>query len=407
MQTWYEKVRAGILVMCAAGLALSGCAPAATPVLPHVSATPTNIGDIPNLRAENGHILTPTIEPTYGGTTAASTPSPATATETVSVTDTEPVTVLEPIYAQMTKGGCCVQPFFSADDSRVLYIDKPSPSAVTGLWSVPISQPLTAPELFSKRLGPFNAAMTYNVFLQSGRTVVERARDGQQWVIDDGGRRVVFSPDDTQLAWTVAEDSGNFDVRRGDIYIAGIDGSNPHKVATLYGGGIQAWLSDATHMLVSGKANRTDVTSTLSILNLADGSLRRLLDVERTRGFTLAPGGRYVAYAISQARDAAQDGMFVLDLTTARTQRAGFFGAYHWCSPTRLYYVPIKLSAPSNELWRYDVTTGQSTQIIETGADSPFKIGNGDWDVSNDGHRILYFSGRDHNIWLVTLPDAC
>jgi len=302
-----------------------------------------------------------------------------------------------------------VQPFFSPDGSRVLYIDKPSPSATTGLWSVPISQPLAAPELYSTRVGPFSADMAYNAFLQSGRTIVERTKDAQQWVIDNGGRRVVFSPDGAHLAWTVAEDAGNFDVRRGDVFLAGIDGSNARQVATLYGGGIQAWFSDSAHMLVGGKAKRDDVTSTLSILSLADGSLRKLIDAERPRSILLSPGDRYIAYYISQAHDETQNGMYVLDITQAQPQprRVDFFGAYRWCSPTRLHYVPLKMSAQANELWVYDADTGQSTQIIAASADSPFKIGNGDWDISADGRRIVYFSSRDHNIWLATLPDAC
>jgi hypothetical protein len=391
-----------VVVALVVGMMLAGCSPAqVSPTAPlqrpAVVATPTQITNIPNLRAESGHILTPTAE---------SAPLVATAITTAT---TMSIAAPEPVFTQLTTGGCCVQPFFSPDNTRVLYIDKPSPSATTGLWSVPISQPLVAPELYSARIGPFNADMTYNTFLQSGRTVVERTKDAKQWVIDNGGRRVLFSPDGAHLAWTVAEDSGNFDVRRGDVFLAGIDGSDPRKVATLFGGGVQAWLSDSTHMLVGGKAKRDDVTSTLSILSLADGSLRRLINAERPRSIALAPGDRYIAYYISQARDETQNGMYVLDIaaTQAQPQRADFFGAYRWCSPTRLYYVPLKMGSASNELWRYDATTGQSTQIIAASADSPFKIGNGDWDVSKDGRQIVYFNGRDHNIWLATLPDAC
>ena len=391
--------------LCAAGVAgifLAGCASAPANLRP--TTTPTQITDIPRLRAENGHILTPTAE----ATPLRDTPLPATVAPTAIATAV-PTPAHDPTFTQLTTGDCCVQPFFSPDGARVLYIDKPSPSATTGLWSVPISQPLAAPELYSARVGPFNADMTYNAFLQNGRTVVERAKDGKQWVIDNGGRRVLFSPDGARLAWTVAEDSGNFDVRRGDIYLAGIDGSAPRQVATLFGGGVQAWLSDSTHMLVSGKAARDNVTSTLSILSLADGSLRKLIDAERPRSIVLSPGDRYIAYYIGQARDETQNGMYVLDITQPKPQpqRVDFFGSYQWCSPTRLYYVPLKLASAGNELWRYDATTGQSTQIIVASAASPFKIGNGDWNVSRDGRQIVYFNGRDHTIWLATLPDAC
>ncbi|HEY3288573.1 MAG TPA: hypothetical protein VGK87_00460 [Anaerolineae bacterium] len=371
---------------------LTGCTPAPSPTSIPATAllAPTPSSEI---RVEPGHILTPTPLPT-----------PVIATATPVQTKN-----IEPVFSQLTTGGCCVQPFFSPDATRVLYLDKPSPGATTGLWSVPVSQPLAPPELFSTRVGPFSADMAYNVFLQNGRTTVERTKDAKQWVIDNGGRRVMFSPDEASISWMVSEDAGNFDIRRSDIWLAGIDGSAPRQVATLYGGGIQAWLSDSNHMLVSGKAKRDDVTSTLSLLSLTDGSQRKLIDAERPRSIALSPGDRYIAYYISQARDEKQDGMFILDLTltSPQPQRIDFFGAYHWCSPTKLYYIPLKLAASANELWRYDVTTGQSTQVITADALSPFKVGNGDWDVSANGRQIVYLNGRDHNIWLVTLPDAC
>lgn len=70
-------------------------------------------------------------------------------------------------------------------------------------------------------------------------------------------------------------------------------------------------------------------------------------------------------------------------------------------------HLPLKMYAAGNELWRFDAATGQSSQIIAAGADSPFKIGNGDWDISADGRHIVYFNSRDHNIWLATLPEEC
>lgn len=309
----------------------------------------------------------------------------------------------------MTRDGCCVQPYFSPDGSQVLYLDRPATDAPTGLYAVPVDQPLAQPELFTQRLGPFNRDMSLNAFLEGGRTVVERMSDGAQWPINNGGRRVLFAPDGAHIAWMVDEEVGNFDVRRSDIWLANVDGTSARRMATLYGGGVQAWLSDSAHMLVSGKANRADVTSTLSILTLADGSLRKLIDVERPRSILLSPDDRHIAYYVGQARDAAQNGMYTLDIAAegATPQRQSFFGAYRWCSPTRLYYIPLNLSSPGNELWRLDVTDGQATQLIAATEDSPFKIGNGDWDVTRDGRRIVYLNARDRNIWLVTLPEAC
>ncbi len=374
---------------------LAGC----TPLPARPPATTTRVAPLtarPTVIVLEGHILTPTPMPTLP---PQPTPSPLPTVEPA------------PTFTRMTAGGCCVQPFFSPDGSRILYVDKPAPADRTGLWSVPISQPLAAPQFYNARLGLFSNDMAYNEFLVNGQTIVERASDGKQWTIDNGGRRVLFSPDDRRIAWSVGEDAGNFDVRRSIIWVADIDGSAAHPVATLYGGGLQAWFNDSTRLLVSGKMQRDDITSTLGILNVDNGaaSMRKLADVARLRSILLSPDDRYLVYYISQAQDEALDGMWLLDLTqpAPRPQRLDFFGAYQWCGPGSLYYIPLQMGAASNELWRYDVTTGQSTRLIAASADSPFKVGNGDWDVTAGGRYIVYFNARDHNIWLAALPEGC
>ena len=379
---------------------LAGCSN--TAAIPAVATLPQTSVPITPSPVSNLESQTPT----------ATTPSPISTLQSPTPTAEESA-ISNPqssiSYTQLVTGGCCVQPFFSPDGSRVLYLDKPAPDALTGLWAVTLTQPLQTPALFSERLGPFSPDMSLNAFLQNGRTIVERTSDGQQWTIDNGGRRVLFSPDNTHIAWVVGEESGNFDVRKGDIYLANADGSNARLLTTLYGGGVQGWFHDSARLLVSGKANRTDITPTLSILNLADGSLQKLVDIDRSRAILISPDDRSLVYYISQARDETQDGMYLLDVTKADAQpvRLDFFGAYRWCSPTRLYYVPMQPDAPSQSLWRFDVTTLQSTLVITASADSSFHISNGDWDLSPDGRHLVYVNASDHNIWLITLPGAC
>lgn len=404
MQSRNHSIMRVMFVLAAVAGLLAGCANQPNQPNPQPTISDANNTAIqPTLTSLPGTI-SPVMEAVAGTPTPPPTPEPATPLPTASSTP-----LAQPTFAQMTQGGCCVQPFFSPDGSRILYLDKPSADAHTGLWSVTVTQPLAPPMLYTQRLGPFSRDFSLNEFLEGGRTIVERMSDGTQWTIDNGGRRILFSPDDQRIAWTVGEEVGNFDVRRSDIWLADLDGSNARRVATLYGGGIQAWFNDSSRMLVIGKANRSDAVPALSILSLADGSLTQLIDVERSRSMLLSPDDRRIVYYVSQASDATQDGMYLLDLsaTPAIPQRLDFFGAYRWCSPTALYYIPLQTSAPSNELWRLDVTTGQARALIPAGTDSPFKIGNGDWDVSPDGRQIVYLNARDRNIWLVTLPEAC
>lgn len=371
----------------AATLALSACAPnTATPPATLTPAPPTTAPT--ETRVPPTATAAPTLTPTPLPT---ATPRPA------------------PRFEQITQGGCCVQPSFSPDSARILFLDKPARDAVTGIYAVPISAPLTTPALAFRQLGPFSADLSLAVNLENGRTVVERIADGVKWTIPNDGRRVSFSPDVKRIAWTVGEDFGNFDVRRNDVYVANVDGSAPKLVATRYGGGLQAWMPDSSRLLIAGKSNRNEPKTKLSILSLADGKVTDVLEVERSRGMTLSPDGKRAILLIAQAQNVADNGVFLvaLDGSAAPPQRLNFFGAYKWCDATRLLYVPLETSAPSNELWRLDVTTLKAERLIAAVADGPFKIASGDWDLSPDGRRIVFLSARDRNIWTVTLPAAC
>jgi hypothetical protein len=158
-------------------------------------------------------------------------------------------------------------------------------------------------------------------------------------------------------------------------------------------------------MLISGKPNRNDPAPTLAILNLTEGDTQPLYTAERMRGFSLAPDDRHLVFFIAQAQDETLNGLYLLALDEANPQpkKLEFFGAYKWRDGNRLLYIPLKLNQPSQELWQLDVTTGQSQLLIPASPSSPFRVANGDWDVSRDGKHLAYVNAKDRNIWLVNL----
>jgi Tol biopolymer transport system component len=206
--------------------------------------------------------------------------------------------------------------------------------------------------------------------------------------------------------WTVQQEVGSFDVRRAELWVASADGTGQRLVATRFGGGVLGWLPDSRRLLVGGRLRRDDAQATLSILDLNDGSARHLIQYERLRGPAISPNGRWLAYLVAQSRNSAQDGMYVLDLEgpAAQPRRLNFFGAYRWRDGDRLLYVPLAPGAPGNALWQLDVASDAARQLIAPSAHSPFKIANGDWDVSRDGSKVVFLSARDRNLWLVMLP---
>ncbi len=299
-----------------------------------------------------------------------------------------------------------MQPFFSPDGSRVLYLDRPSLDAPAGVWFVTTDRPLSPPELFTEQPGPFSRDLSLALDLRNGQTVVERMSDGARWTINNGGRIVAFSPDARRVVWTVLQESGGFDVRRAEIYVANVDGSGVRMIATRFGGGPLGWLPDSQRLLIGGRVNRSDPSATLSLVNVDTGATRDLIAVERLRGASISPDGRWLAYFVAQAHDRAQNGMYLLDMErpAPTPQRLDFFGAFRWRDARRLLYVPLRPGAPGDELWQLDVTTGRSERLIAAEAGSPFKIANGDWDVARDGSKVVFLSARDRNLWLVTLP---
>ncbi len=346
-----------------------------------------------------------TIPVTLAATVARPTQS-ATVTSSTATPQLTATPRLTSQFTQLTQGACCVQPAFSPDGSMVIYLDRPAPNAPAGIWGVPVNAPLSDPQRITEKLGPFSRDMTLVADLIRGQTVIERLSDGQRWTINNGGRQVSFSPDGRLIAWAVQQEAGGFDVRRSEIWLAKVDGTQRRQVATRFGGGLIAWLPDSQRVLLGGKVNRNDALSTLSMLSLADGATDDILQYERMRSPLLSPDGRWLAFLVAQARDASQNGVFLLDLEAAEAQpkRLDFFGAYRWRDDNRLLLAPVQVGAPSNELWQVDAGTLEMTQLIAASAESPFKIGNGDWDVSPDGARLVYLNARDRNLWLAQLP---
>ena len=395
------------LVVC---LLMAACTP--PPAAPNAPTA------IPAAATEGASVSAASIPKTRTNVPAVTLVAPATETAEASVAATEttaapvppaPTATTEPVvvYTQLTRGECCMQPFFSADGDHVLFLDRPSPAQPPGIYGVAVAAPMSEPVLVTERLGPFNRDLSLNVNLVNGRTVVE-GPDGQQWPIDNGGRPVSFSPDGARISWSVSAESGGFDTRRSDVWLANVDGSQARRVATRFGGGAVAWLRDGQRMLLGGRANRGDAKSTLSILDLRDDSVRDVFSAERWRGIIVAPDDKHLVYYVAQAREVGKGGMYLMDMVAAdaEPQRLDFFGAYRWRDATRLFYIPLKTDAPSNELWQYDVATGKSELLIATSETSPFKVGNGDWDVSPDGTQIVFVNVRDRNLWLLTLRSS-
>jgi hypothetical protein len=339
---------------------------------------------------------TPTSPPVSGETVAPSTAA-------LSPTSDASPTPSAPTLTRLTEPGCCVQPFWSADGTQVLFIDKPEHSLPTGIYGVGVDGGL--PRLVSERIGVYSADGRYVAYPNVDKQiVVEEVATGSQSIIPNGGLYVVFSPGSQRLAWEKTSSAGNFDQQGTAITISSIDGSDVHQVTTIYGGGIVGWLDD-DHLLLLGKNASSDDKLILFTLSVVDGTRVDLVSQQRMRSISMAPGGGWIAYGVTFDPDGPEeDGLWIVSVDGSQNYRLDLFGGMRWRDTTHLLVVPMEIDAPSHRLLQVDVTTGQVTSLTDP-ATLPFRILGGDWSVSPTGDRVVFLNAEDQALWLIQLSD--
>lgn len=367
--------------------------------------------------------LTATLVPTPSPTaTPVPSPSPtATPVPTPSPTATPtPSPTATPTLRQLTKGGCCTQPFWSPDSQQVLFIDKPGPELPVGIWAVDVTQPQPTPELLTEHIAFYTADLSFRIELGQDTTVIQRLDAplagavplpatvpprGTSWELPAEGRPISISPGTKRVAWQLSDEDLLYEERTTQVWVADFDGGAPQMVAELPRGGFSGWISDDV-LLLSGRESLESEEQVLFTLSLIDGREVELVRGKRLRGGLLSPGGAWLAYFISLDEDPAQNGMWLVrsDGSERRQLERELFGAYQWRDSHRLLIVPFQADAVSHAIWELDAKTGQARALTDPGL-TPFKIANGDWDASPDGRHVIFVESRDRNIWLLTLPD--
>lgn len=318
-----------------------------------------------------------------------------------------PTATPAPSLRQLTGGGCCVQPFFSADGRQVLFIDKPGADAPVGIYGVDLANPQPTPFLENERIGFRNPDRTIVATLDgSGLAHFLDEASGQSWSVDTGGNPPHFSPDSSRILWTATDLEGPYDQRQSDIWLADLDGSNPRRLLSVRGGGVVGWFPDGQQILLIDRENPGEEELTLSIYNVDNGRRTDLFTHKRLRGADISPGGSWIVFFLAFADEPADNGIWVISADGAARQKLALpgFGAFRWRDDNTLLYIPMRASSEeSMQLWAVDVRTGQ-LQPLTNPTSLSFSISNGDWDVSPDGRYVVFVSSADQNIWLITLP---
>jgi hypothetical protein len=398
--------------------------PAPQAARPTATADPaiTPTGQDARESASATDVAPPTNPPTLTATaTPAATEAPA-ATSTPTATQTPvatkaptatatPTATPTPTLRRLATGGCCTQPFWSPDSRQVLFIDKPDSDAPTGIWGVDITETDKAPGLVSERIAFYTDDLVYVVTREQGETVIKRL-DGplsdnviDQWAVPSGGRSVSISPGRTRLAWEISDDNAPPERQVTQLWVANLDGTEAQRIATLPRGGLAGWLAEDVLLITQRESLDSRVTIVYT-LSLTDGATLELARAERPRGLSASPDGRWLVYYVSLSEDPSENGMWLVrtDGSERRRLDGDLFGAYKWRDSHRLVIVPFKPEAVYHEMLELDAETGDVRRLTDPDV-TPFKIANGDWQLSPDGRQVAFVEASDRNIWILTLVD--
>jgi len=332
----------------------------------------------------------------------------ASATIQASSTPASPLTQVpsptpSPVLTQLTRGRCCVQPFWSPDSERVLFIDRPALDLPSGIWGITTHG--GEPEFITDRLGLYSADLRLRAFLQNGQTRVEDMQSGEQWTIPNDGRAVSFSPDGIWVAWTAGQAGPPFDSAQREVWVSRSDGSDARRLFSAIGGGFVGWMPGG-RMLVSGRSALKQSGQQFWIIANLDEQPQEILAIlgdGRIRGEQISPNGKWLAYMHTFSSEGGQNGLWIANIETGLRRRLVTFGAYQWRDGENLLVIPLEMNGISHWLTQVEASSGMLTPITDPTV-TPFRITNGDWRVSPNGEQVAFLSADDQNIWVLHLP---
>ena len=295
----------------------------------------------------------------------------------------------------LLSGGCCPSATWTPDSQALLFLDGPPARASTGVYQVPAS----GGNVTRRFSSIFYASPNLQWAVRPGglQTVLERLADGRRFTLPTNGADVTWSPSETRLAYTRSVSSGNYDRRESRVYVANVFGT-PRQIATLYGGGVSAWL-DERRVLLSGKTEPEARNRQLWTQDIISGKTVSLGSALSFRGLSASPDGQWVVYYVAFDRQ-AENGLFVQNTVSGARRKLSEFGSYRWRDAGHLLLIP--LAAGGTHLLReYDLNAATWRTLGSLGD----QVRQGDWSISPDGEKLSYLSARDGNLRVIALPE--
>jgi murein DD-endopeptidase MepM/ murein hydrolase activator NlpD len=302
-----------------------------------------------------------------------------------------------------------VQPLWSAGGERVLFYDQPAPG-LGGTWSVDPATGKVAQE--RSQWGHYVAGGTLVVASRPDRrdSHVLHLPTGREWALPTSNS-TFFSPDGTVVAYNASTQTGGGGFgtfQTVTLVVSGADGQDARRIPLPINGSPIAWLpgrdgSPNGRLLLTGRRSRADFPA-LWVLDLRDRSLEDLFRSRRLVGALTSPDGQWVAFLAMWNADAAQNGLWVMRTDGSDRHRLDTLGSFRWTADGRLILIPTRASATeSHEVWEV-LPQSKEVRRLTDSAQTPFRIANFDWDLSQDGTRIVFVSAETKRLAYLSLP---
>ncbi len=297
--------------------------------------------------------------------------------------------------SQIGSGGCCAGAWWHPIDPRRFQFIDGVLGQIATVFEVHLDQRTQAIPLHPAPPVVTTADGSHELIVERERAIVRRLADGAEWTLPASDGAPMLSADNQLVLWTTEIGQTR------EFHVGPLDGSSNSVVWRSEGGNASARWIDERRLLISERAPGPGRYTTLSVVNLADGTSYPLGTWHSIRNIQIAPGGDRLIFFSTFNPDPSLDGAYVLEIApSVPPERLPWFGDYRWRDSESVYTITFDPATDIQRLNYYHVPTGEAFPLTDP-QQQPFTISNGDWSVSPDGNAILFQEARDDNLWLL------
>jgi Tol biopolymer transport system component len=376
------------------------------------SATPTVILPTAPMATKTVAIIPPTVSlptampPPPPSPTFLPTATP-TAPPTPTITPLPPTATPIPFQpgAEMIGQANCCQEFNFSSDGKFYYYDKPQASGRAGTYVYDLNSKQST--FLIEQFGSFSPDLSLLGVSRRdrGTTLIQQVKDGSTLAtLQNKGENVVFSPDNSRLAYLLRlpTPEGASAPQRFELWVGEVNGTNLRAVWTLREGDNLAWFPDNRRLLLTARDPPNQRFGLWVIDTQAPPAQAANLIVE-SKGLILArlsANAKNIAYGIALQGD-VKSGLWLIDENGTNPTKLSWQGSWEWsrAKADELFYVPVRSTGEtSSSLWSYNVSTNQSTRLIDPNL-LPLQIAENQMRISPDGKSLIYRKTGDYSLW--------